>query len=188
MQNLIVSLFMILVLGQSCLAGVHFLDLSLEEATEQAASQDKLILIDLYTDWCVPCKQLDKHIFQDSAIGQFVNARFISLRKDAEADDGKAIMERYGILESYPTVLLLSAQGNEIDWLIGLYSKEDYFQDLKDFSIGKNTFDNLLQLLKAEPDNYEAMQKLGNKYAARGEISEALRFSRARNCRPCNFN
>ncbi|MCE2461882.1 MAG: thioredoxin family protein, partial [Pseudomonadales bacterium] len=44
---------------------VEFHDLAFDRALERAASEDKLVFVDFFTTWCVPCKEMDATTFQD---------------------------------------------------------------------------------------------------------------------------
>ena len=60
----------------------------LGEAIARAEAEDKLIFVDFYTSWCLPCKLMDEDVFTDRALGDFMNERFVSLKIDAEAGNG----------------------------------------------------------------------------------------------------
>ncbi len=155
---------------------VHFEKLTLKEAMKKAKRTDKAIMIDFYTDWCVPCKELDKHIFQDSTISRFINEKYVSLKINAEKEAGLHLRQKYRVLESYPTVLFLDSEGKEIDRIVGLFRKEEYFKTIQDYAKGENTFPILLAQWKQDKDNPTLIFKIGKKYADRGFWEEASQF------------
>lgn len=163
----------ILYLNINSYAGVLFEKITLEEAIEKAKQTGKLIMIDIYTDWCVPCKELDKRIFQDTKIGHFINERFISLKINAEKGVGPELCKKYQVPASYPTVLFLDSEGKEIDRIVGLFAKEDYFKTIQDYAQGKNTFSALLTQLQSGNNSPTLYFKIGKKYAERGLWKQA---------------
>jgi|GEM_PF-1679932 len=93
--------------------GVDFRDnMSLADALVLAKNENKLIFIDCYTSWCVPCKKLAKNIFPISEVGDFYNKHFVSLALDMEKDkDGTKLSKKYNI-KAYPTFLFLDSSGD----------------------------------------------------------------------------
>lgn len=58
--------------------------LSLEEAAALTKKEPRKILIDVYTDWCGWCKQMDKKTFTDPQVVAYVNEKFYAVKLDAE--------------------------------------------------------------------------------------------------------
>ena len=61
--------------------------MSLAEAERQALQQPKPLLIDVYTDWCGWCKQMDKTTYDDPLVISFVNRYFYPVKLNAESAD-----------------------------------------------------------------------------------------------------
>ncbi|MEM9721848.1 MAG: thioredoxin family protein [Bacteroidota bacterium] len=117
----------------SLFSQVAFQDIEPDSALKLSQHTGQKLLIDIYTDWCVPCKELDKHIFSQPKVGKFVNENYISIKLNAEEPGGKLFCKTYEIPEAYPTVLLLDEKANEIDRIIGLIPEEKYIQILRDY-------------------------------------------------------
>lgn len=169
-------LFIILSPITNSFSGVNFEEMTLEEAIKKAKQNGKSIMIDYYTDWCVPCKELDKHIFQDTTISRFINEKFVSLKINAEKEDGIKLGKKYQLPQAYPTVLFLDSEGKEVDRIVGLFGKEDYFKTIQDYAAGKNTFPVLLSQVQKEKDNPSLNFKIGKKYAERGLWKKATEY------------
>lgn len=58
--------------------------MSLEEAFEAQKTVPKEIIIDVYTDWCGPCKLLDKNTFGNPDLAAFVNEHYYAVKFNAE--------------------------------------------------------------------------------------------------------
>lgn len=50
----------------------------------QAENPEKPLFIDVYTDWCGWCKQMDNTTFKDEEVVSFINEYFIPVKFDAE--------------------------------------------------------------------------------------------------------
>lgn len=115
-------------------------------------------------------------VFQDKAVGDFVNDRFISLKVDAAKGWGKEARKEYKV-RGFPTVVFLNTKGEEIDRLVGFNrDKEKYFGNIKDYSEGKNTLIKYLAEIKASPENIKLNFKLGKKYISRYEATDAAPY------------
>ena len=159
-------------------AGVKFVYGSFSEAQQMATAEEKMIIMDVYADWCVPCKKLDKAVFKDAAVGDFVNARFVGLKIDGEKGEGPDIMKKYGI-PGYPTVILMDTEGNEIDRIVGFGEKEAYVETLKDYVSGKGTLADYLARLAEKPDDWELHLALAEKYDDRQDLLTAAKHYQA---------
>jgi thiol-disulfide isomerase/thioredoxin len=156
--------------------GVEFTKLSFEQARVLAKDENKKILIDFYADWCLPCKELDKNIFQDSVMSKYINERYISLKINAESDYGKKIASELSLPEAYPTVILLTAEGKEIDRIVGLFDREKYFRKFKDYSENINVFGELLRKVNVDKSNLDLNNEIAVKYFERGNYEKAIAF------------
>lgn len=167
---------LICVINSLVFAEVKFLDVKVEEAQRIAKDENKKILIDFYTDWCIPCKELDRHIFADSIISKFINENYICLKINAETDYGRMIGKELSLQEAYPTVILLTSDKKELDRLLGLIQKEEYFQRIKDYTNNINTFDELLKKEHDGNNDLELKEQIATKYFERGNLIKAIEY------------
>jgi len=58
--------------------------LSFEEAIEMQKVDRKKIVIDIYTEWCIYCKRMDKATFQKEHISDYINSNFYPVKLDGE--------------------------------------------------------------------------------------------------------
>ena len=58
--------------------------LTLDEALAAQKKTPKPIFMDVYTDWCGPCKMLDKNTFHDAAIVKFISDNFYAVKFNSE--------------------------------------------------------------------------------------------------------
>ena len=60
---------------------------SWDKAVERAKKENKKIFIDIYTEGCIPCKNLEITTFAQPCIINYVNKYFIPVRLDARTKD-----------------------------------------------------------------------------------------------------
>lgn len=54
--------------------GVLFEDMTTEQAVEKAKAEDKYVFVDVYTNWCGPCKMMDNQVFPMKEVGDYFNS------------------------------------------------------------------------------------------------------------------
>lgn len=55
-----------------------------EEAIEANAKSPKMLIVDVYTDWCGWCKKMDKETFTDPKVVEYINTNFYAVKLNAE--------------------------------------------------------------------------------------------------------
>lgn len=90
--------------------GIRFFGGSWKQLLATAQAKHLPVFVDVYTDWCGPCKRMEKEIFPLSEVGKFYNANFISYRLNAEKGEGPGIAKAFGV-SAYPTWLYLDPKG-----------------------------------------------------------------------------
>lgn len=121
--------------------------LSLNEALELQKENPKKIMIDIYTNWCGPCKMLDKHTFQNNDVATYVNEHYYAVKFNGEGNEtinykGNEFKNPYYNkskansrnsshafadfmrIQAYPTIAFLSEEGNFIIPLKGYYKPQ----------------------------------------------------------------
>lgn len=99
-----------------------WMEQDLEGALAKAKADKKLVLVDIYADWCAQCKELDEKTWPDAALKQWIAANAVAIRIDTDAKR-KDLAAKLQI-RSYPTVLLLDAEGKELRRILG-FQKPD---------------------------------------------------------------
>lgn len=100
-------------------------------------------------------------VFPLSIMGDFFNANFINLKIDTEKGEGVEIAKKYNIT-AYPTFLILKANGEEINRVVGAAGAEEF---IKRITFAMN------------PDNSTANFKA--KYLANPNFETAMTYLRA---------
>jgi thioredoxin-related protein len=60
--------------------------LDFESGYTKAVKENKILMVDAYTDWCYWCKVMDKETFSDSAVIQQLNSSFVTVKLNPEKD------------------------------------------------------------------------------------------------------
>ena len=91
--------------------GVQFVESeSLTSVLDLASEKNKLVFVDFYTTWCLPCKLMDEDVFPDKGISELFNDNFVSYKVDAEKANGPNLALLYQV-NVYPTLLFLDKDG-----------------------------------------------------------------------------
>lgn len=79
-----------------------------------AQAQGKPVMLDLYADWCVACKEFEKYTFSDDKVQRQL-ANTLLLQADVTANNAEhaTLLKKFNVL-GLPTILFFDSQGNEI--------------------------------------------------------------------------
>jgi thiol:disulfide interchange protein len=103
----------------------------LEAASAAAEEEGKPLLIDLYADWCGPCRTLSEQYFPSDEL-QPVLEHFVLVKIDIDSESGGPVADRYGV-SSIPTVIIAEADGTEIQRIVGITpTTAEYAAELQD--------------------------------------------------------
>ncbi|RZS98967.1 thioredoxin family protein [Aquimarina brevivitae] len=61
--------------------------MTMNEALAAQEKEPKKIFMDVYTDWCGPCKLLDKRTFHNKDVVNYVNQHFYAVKFNAEGNE-----------------------------------------------------------------------------------------------------
>jgi thioredoxin-related protein len=61
--------------------------LKYDDAVKEATKKKKLILIDVYTDWCGWCKVMDKSTFSDQEVIKYGSKKYVFVKLNAEGKE-----------------------------------------------------------------------------------------------------
>ena len=101
---------------------------TLNEAVKQ--SNNKLIMIDFYADWCAPCKQLDKNTFSNSQVIKYCEDNFINLKINTDTSYGYEIYNEFNI-EYLPMIIFIDSNKNIVGTIEGYYGPSEYLDKIK---------------------------------------------------------
>ncbi|HFC76834.1 MAG TPA: thioredoxin family protein [Candidatus Moranbacteria bacterium] len=97
---------------------IHFEKLRLKEAVIKAKLENKLIFIDVYTNWCGPCRWMSQNVFTDPKVAKYFNQKFISIKANAEHGIGISYANKFNV-RSYPSLIFLDQDGDVLKRVVG---------------------------------------------------------------------
>jgi thioredoxin-related protein len=150
---------------------------TLDEAKAKSGSS-KLIIVDLFTDWCGWCKRMDVETWTDPRVAA-LQSGYVFLKLDAEHDTDGTEMQRKFMITGFPTVMILNPDGSEFDRLEG-YLPADRFLSMLNKAVGNpEALGNLKAAEARDPGNLEIRFKTARKLLAGKSYEEAQsRFER----------
>lgn len=127
--------------------------MTIDEALAAQVKKPKPIFMDVYTDWCGPCKMLDRNTFSDPSFAKYINENYYAVKFNAEGNStvnyqGKkysnpgfdpsrggrnAVHEFTSHLKvrAYPSMFVLDSKGEVKNPIIGYYSAEQLLPLIK---------------------------------------------------------
>lgn len=88
-----------------------------KEALKRAKSEKKPLLIDFFGIWCPPCNELDEQVFSSNDFAAAA-AGIVLLKLDADSPISWELKSKYQV-GGYPTLILATPDGDEIDRIVG---------------------------------------------------------------------
>ncbi|MFA6455239.1 MAG: DUF255 domain-containing protein [Bacteroidota bacterium] len=113
----------------------------------EAKRTGKKVLVDVYTDWCKWCKEMDKKTYPDKTISAYLQKHYVIIKLNAEGNEqinyqGQLISPQefaQGMgVDGYPATVFLQSDGKPITLLPG-YSTPDQFIHVLSY-IGENHY------------------------------------------------
>ena len=109
--------------------------MTLEEALTAQQKEPRKIIMDAYTNWCGPCKMLDKNTFHNKDLADYVNKNYYAVKFNAEGNTDVTFQGRtfsnpnydasrsnsrnsqhelatYLGVNAYPTIIFLDEKGS----------------------------------------------------------------------------
>ena len=88
---------------------------ALHTAVAQANSQGKTVMLDLYADWCIACKEFEKYTFPDEKVQKaLANAKLLQIDlTDTGTKQNIELMEHFNVF-GLPSILFFDLQGKEL--------------------------------------------------------------------------
>jgi thioredoxin-related protein len=103
---------------------------SFEQAVELSVKKPKKILVDIYTDWCGYCKQMDAVTFGNAQVARYINEHFYPVKLNSETRDtinfqGHKFVNEGGATRSAHQLSIALLQG-QMSYPSVVYIDEDF--------------------------------------------------------------
>lgn len=102
---------------------------NLDAALSRAGNESKVVMVDFYTDWCGWCRRLDETTYADVDVRRALSG-VVAVKLNAEKE-GRREAVRYRVA-GYPTILFLSADGEEVGRIGGYLPPRPFLEELND--------------------------------------------------------
>ncbi len=137
---------LLLVILSSAITFAQVKWMTLDQALAAQAQNPKKIIIDFYTDWCAPCKLMEKNTFNHPVIAEYLNENYYPVKFNAERKDSVTLFGRtfkndgfvkgktkntlhdftkYMNVNAVPATVFLNEQGNPITILQGALTAKE---------------------------------------------------------------
>lgn len=109
-----------------------------DKGFDQAMEERKFVLQYFMKPKCTECALLDRTVFKDPDIVNYLEERFVSIRSDIGSANGKIDAENYGV-ETYPSILFFNSKGEQIEraTMTGIIGPNEFLQHLLNVTTGK---------------------------------------------------
>ncbi len=85
-----------------------------ELAKVVASKENKLLMLKFTAKWCLPCQVMEKNVFSNSELTEYLNEKVIVLDVDIDQYAGKELQQKY-MIKVIPTVVFVNPNGQEED-------------------------------------------------------------------------
>jgi len=144
-----------------------------DKAIARAQAEKKLIIADMFTDWCALCKDMDRKTFGDSKVIQTMADKYVWLKLNTETEeDGERLQRAFAIL-TYPTVLVLDGSGEEVDRVDRFLGPSQFMEKVRSFVDSPDSLANLRKAVREQPNSVSARYALAERLLDQNNYAKA---------------
>ena len=126
------------------------------KAIRRARAEKKLIIADMFTDWCALCKDMDRETFGDPKVIRGMADKYVWLKLNTETEqDGERLQKEFAIL-TYPTVLVLDGTGEEVDRVDRFLAAAQFMEQVTSVVDSPDSLANLRKAVREQPNSVAA--------------------------------
>ena len=152
---------------------------NLDKAYYLAKRDKKLIIADLYTDWCTWCRVMEHQTYGDPAIAKDLGPRYVWLRLNAETEEDGIEAQRRFQIYGYPATVIVEPEEGLYEKTQGFLSPEQFRQMLAHYSQTLGEVIDLRNRVRKHPEETELKLKLADEYLERRSYERAEVLYRA---------
>ena len=144
---------------------------SLTAAKKRASEAKQILIVEFSAEWCSPCKQFERDVLPLQSVRTALT-RVHFVRFDAETEVGKEAARALHV-EGYPTFVAIRTDGEIASVLEGAQTEAAFVRWLRLSATDFEPSARLLERLKHNPSDGEAMLLWALRLRQRGELTEA---------------
>lgn len=129
MKRLLLLLLLALGAGMAQ-AQVRFETKTTDAVREMAVRSGKLVFIDLYADWCPPCRMMERDVFSRRDVGEFMERYFVAAKYNTDKTTGRELLKKYGS-GSIPLYLIFDTEGGLLGRIQGAADAGTFLDNLR---------------------------------------------------------
>ena len=107
-----------------------------DAALDKAKRNKKLVMVDMYTDWCGWCKKLDRDTYSNKTVQETLAKNFVTAKINPEKSKKNAALAKQFGTRGYPHIVFLDDSGKKISEISGYRPAKD-FQEFLDAVLKK---------------------------------------------------
>lgn len=102
-----------------------------DRALEKAKADKKLVMVDLYTDWCGWCKKLDQTVFKDKQVEEKLAKDFVAVKINPEVNSKNAQLAKAFGTRGFPHIVFADADGKKVAEIRGYVPADEFLKQLE---------------------------------------------------------
>lgn len=169
MKNYIVAFLLLMgsqLIGQS---KISFIKGTWQEVLEKAKEEDKIIFVDVYADWCGPCKMMDRDVFTQGKVAEYYNANFVNAKFDADSEIGAEVANMFEVT-ALPTFLYIDPSGELVSKSLGYQEADEFLENGEKASVIGTEFVEYQKKYDAGERSIEFMESYLDLLNTKGDI------------------
>ena len=109
---------------------IDFYEARWKDVVKKAEAENKPIFVMAYASWCANCKKMQKYVFTDKEVGEYINKNFVSTRLNADQGGERSRIQGWGT-NAVPSIIFLSSDGKDVLHLAkGFKDKETFMKEV----------------------------------------------------------
>lgn len=111
-----------------------------DKGVELAKKEKKMMVLDIYTDWCHWCKVMDKDTYGNPGVVEYAQENLVMAKLNAETDEtftfkegnysGRQLSMMFGV-QGFPSTVFMSPEGELITLVSGFIPADRFTMILK---------------------------------------------------------
>lgn len=119
-----------LTLGTIAFAAVDWQN-DYDASLAKAKKDNKLVIVDLYTDWCGWCKKLDRDTYSNMDVERKLTKDFVAVKLNPEKGPKAAKLAKEFGTTGFPHIVFVNADGKKVSEINGYLPPKDFLKQLE---------------------------------------------------------